>query len=102
MEASSLSKVLRHLRGGQMPSTMSGPIVEPLTRAALDPRLLSRLLRQGEMILMAAGTGICALDGDGIIIFVNPAAAHMLGWESEALLGRGHHEVFHAVLPNGL
>ena len=36
----------------------------------------------------SAGEGIYGIDLEGRTTFVNPAAAHMLGWEVEALIGR--------------
>jgi PAS domain S-box-containing protein len=41
-----------------------------------------------ELILNAAGEGICGLDQNGNITFINPAAARMLGWEVEELIGQ--------------
>jgi PAS domain S-box-containing protein len=46
------------------------------------------LRRQYELILHAAGEGICGLDTDGRITFVNPAALRMLGYEVSELLGQ--------------
>ncbi len=45
------------------------------------------LRRHYEMILHAAGEGICGLDLSGQINFVNPAALRMLGYELHELLG---------------
>src|SRR5262245_9011415 len=47
-----------------------------------------RLRRQFEMILHAAGDGICELDMQGRIRFVNPAALRMLGYEENELIGQ--------------
>src|SRR5512139_3615974 len=41
-----------------------------------------------ELILNAAGEGILALDTEGRITFANPAAARMLGYPADALIGR--------------
>ena len=46
------------------------------------------LRRHYEMILHAAGEGICGLDLDGQITFVNPTALRMLGYELHELLGQ--------------
>jgi two-component system cell cycle sensor histidine kinase/response regulator CckA len=46
------------------------------------------LRRQYELILHAAGEGICGLDTDGRITFINPAALRMLGYEAHELLGQ--------------
>jgi PAS domain S-box-containing protein len=47
-----------------------------------------RLGRMHELILQCAGNGIVGLDRDGNALFANPAAARMLGWEVEQLVGR--------------
>jgi PAS domain-containing protein len=51
--------------------------------------------RQGErarartdLILQAVGEGIFGLDPWGVIAFVNPAAAQLLGWAADQLVGR--------------
>ncbi|HTK78354.1 MAG TPA: response regulator [Gemmataceae bacterium] len=46
------------------------------------------LRRQYELILHAAGEGICGLDTEGRITFINPAALRMLGYEAHELLGQ--------------
>src|SRR5204862_194222 len=45
------------------------------------------LRRYFELILQAAGEGICALDVNGRITFVNHAARRMLGYEQHELAG---------------
>jgi len=60
-----------------------------------------QLKRQNELILNSAGEGIYGLDNKGLTTFVNPAAAQMLGWESEELLGKPQHAVIHHTKPDG-
>jgi PAS domain S-box-containing protein len=62
---------------------------------------LQRLRVQNEMILNSAGEGIYGLDRDGKTTFVNPAAAKMLGWEGQQLLGQLFHEVAHHTKRDG-
>ncbi len=59
---------------------------------------LKRLHAQNAMILNSAAEGIVGLDRQGRVIFVNPAAASMLGRTVPELLGRRLHE---AVCPAG-
>ena len=66
------------------------------TQAALD-----KLLRQNKLILAAAGEGIYGLDREGKTTFVNPAAADLLGWEADALIGQSMHALHHHTRPNG-
>ncbi len=56
---------------------------------------LERLRRQLQLILVSAGEGILGLDMAGNATFVNPAAARMVGWESEQLIGRHMHDTLH-------
>lgn len=49
--------------------------------------------RQRELILTSAAEGIFGVDRDGVINFVNPAAAAMLGYRREELTGRSAHDI---------
>lgn len=60
-----------------------------------------QLGRRNELILEAAGEGIYGLDTQGRTTFVNPAAARMLGYKPEDLIGRRHHELVHHSKPDG-
>jgi len=62
---------------------------------------LRRLHVQNELILNSAGEGICGLSRQGKIIFANPAAARMLGWSVEELVGRPLHQTAHHSHPDG-
>jgi PAS domain S-box-containing protein len=48
-----------------------------------------------ELILSTAGEGIYGLDTKGITTFVNPAAAKMIGWKPDELIGLHQHSVLH-------
>jgi PAS domain S-box-containing protein len=50
---------------------------------------------RSELILEAAGEGICGLNASGIITFMNPRGAALLGWKSEELIGKSLHEIVH-------
>ncbi len=62
---------------------------------------LAHVKRQNELILEAAGEGIYGLDCEGKTTFVNPAAADMLGWEADELIGQPMHALFHHTKPDG-
>jgi PAS domain-containing protein len=47
-----------------------------------------RLRDHNELLLNAAGEGIYGLDAHGKISFINPAAAKVVGWAPEELIGR--------------
>jgi len=60
-----------------------------------------RIKRQMELILESAGEGIFGLDIKGKVTFVNQAAALMLGWEPDELIGKAHHALIHHTRPDG-
>ncbi len=62
---------------------------------------LAQLQRRNELVLQAAGEGIYGLDAEGKTTFVNPAAARMLGWQAEELIGRPMHALLHHARPEG-
>jgi diguanylate cyclase (GGDEF)-like protein/PAS domain S-box-containing protein len=61
---------------------------------------VARLGRQNELILNSAAEGICGLDASGTISFANPAAASMLGWSVDDLIGMAMHDVAHGADPS--
>ncbi len=50
---------------------------------------------RNELILDSVGDGIYGVNRDGNITFINPAAARMLGWEQEELIGKHGHTLLH-------
>jgi PAS domain S-box-containing protein len=47
------------------------------------------------LLLESTGEGIFGIDMDGLCTFVNRAAAQMLGWRTEQVLGQNMHELIH-------
>jgi PAS domain S-box-containing protein len=62
---------------------------------------LAKAKRQNELILHSVGEGICGLDLDGNITFINPSAARIFGWEPDELIGKNAHTAFHNKRPDG-
>jgi PAS domain S-box-containing protein len=78
------------------------PTVERELREAENQRQRERaeeaeeqIRRRLELILDAAGEGICGLDADGKITFINPRGAKLAGWKPEDLIGKALHETLH-------
>lgn len=59
------------------------------------------LAQRQERILEAAGEGIFGVDHQGLVNFVNPAAARMLGWERDSIVGQDSHRLFHHTRQDG-
>ncbi|MBW3585379.1 MAG: PAS domain S-box protein [Cyanobacteria bacterium 0813] len=58
-------------------------------------KAFEQLRHQTEMILFSAGEGICGLNKDAKVTFVNPAAVRMAGCESKELIDRPVYESLH-------
>ena len=48
-----------------------------------------------DVVMDNVAEGIYAMDGEGLVTYVNPAACRMLGWAEDELLGRPMHETVH-------
>lgn len=81
------------------------PVMVAVLRDVTDQKraedALDAVRKSRELILGAAGEGIYGLDAQGLTTFVNPAAARMLGWEPEELLGNPQHDFIHHTRPDG-
>ena len=73
-----------------------------ITERKQAEREIQRLSIQNTLILNSAGEGIYGLDLQGKATFVNPAAANMLGYQPQELLGKPMHETVHHSKPDGL
>jgi two-component system, sensor histidine kinase and response regulator len=56
---------------------------------------LQDLHRRNALVLKSVAEGIHALDLEGRIIFENPAAERMFGWQSGELIGKPAHKTIH-------
>ena len=67
--------------------------VNPVNRS--EHQELEALRRQHQLILNAVGEGVYGLDLQGNVTFVNPAAAAMIDWDIDDLIGQSMHRVLH-------
>ena len=70
-------------------------------RVAERTGALNTANQRNVLLLDSVGDGIYGVDRTGLITFVNPAAAHALGFGQGELIGRDAHALFHAPLPDG-
>jgi two-component system sensor histidine kinase VicK len=59
------------------------------------------LIRQSNSILESVGDGIYGIDLEGRVTVINPAAAQMLGYKPQELLGKVLHDIIHHTRPDG-
>jgi len=69
--------------------------IEDITERKQAQDAHEKTRRQLQLILDAAGEGINGVDLEGRVTFVNPAAAKMVGWTQEELLGKHQHTLMH-------
>ena len=62
---------------------------------------VERMRYEHELILRSAGEAMFRQDRDGLATFINPAAARLLGWKAEELLGRDMHATLHGMRNDG-
>ncbi|GAB4299808.1 MAG: hypothetical protein Fur0025_39070 [Oscillatoriaceae cyanobacterium] len=81
-----VSLTISPIKDGRGRITGASTIARDITDLKRVEAALERLRHQNELILNSAGEGICGLDREGKITFVNPAAAKMLGMNMGELL----------------
>ncbi len=62
---------------------------------------LERLSYKSQLILESAGEGICGVNKQGVVTFINKAAADMLGYAANELIGKHSHSQWHYSRPDG-
>ena len=54
-----------------------------------------------ELILESMGEGLCQVDEEGLLTFISPAGARLLGYQAEEMIGKNAHALFHHSDPDG-
>ena len=70
-------------------------IVRDISEREEKKAALEKMMNQNALILNSAGEGIYGLDMEGNTSFTNPAAAQMLGYSAEELIGKPQHALIH-------
>ena len=76
------------------PVLLRGIMVD-VTERKLVEEALDRVRNQNQLMLESAGEGIYGQDLSGIVSFINPACAAMLGYKTEELIGKDFHRIAH-------
>ena len=105
---------MRHLNGEERVFAYRNRLVKPvgkpryvlafgidITEQIRAEEQLRVLIRQSNSVLESVGDGIFGIDLEGNITFVNPAAAQMLSYKPDEILGRNMHELIHHSYPDG-
>lgn len=66
-----------------------------------ERRRNEELYRQQEILLDSVADGICGVDRDGVVSFMNPAAGRLLAAEPSSLIGMPIHDLLHGFAPEG-
>jgi len=65
-------------------------------------RAMAEAARQrSELLLSSAGEGICGVDPEGKVTFINPTARQLLGWSERESIGQDLHSTTHHHRPDG-
>jgi two-component system sensor histidine kinase VicK len=105
---------LQHANGDERVIAYRNRLVEPLdgpryvlafgvdiTEQIRAEEQLRSLIRQSNSVLESVGDGIYGIDLEGRVTVVNPAAAQMLGYRPEEILGRNMHDLTHHTRADG-
>ena len=91
----------RTIRTDKAPNDEIGMLDWTVNKMAEDLSRVTVSRDHFDNILNAAAEGILGLDLQGKHTFVNPAAAKMLGYDAEFLVGRPSHSLWHHTKANG-
>jgi PAS domain S-box-containing protein len=87
--------------GGDEVARMVGALNLTARRLLQGRQEILALQRKNELLLHSVGVGIYGTDLDGVITFINPAGAAMVGWRVAELVGVSAHRTLHHTRRNG-
>jgi diguanylate cyclase (GGDEF)-like protein/PAS domain S-box-containing protein len=87
-------EVVGRLAGGEWDSNDEG-LLRALASVGSNALAHATLFEQVRTITSSLGEGVIAIDPQGLITFVNPAAERMLGWVEGERIGESFHDVVH-------
>jgi PAS domain S-box-containing protein len=74
---------------------------EDTTELVTEARTRAALARDNDVLLRSMGDGVYRVDTEGRIVFANPAACRILGYEQSAMIGASAHGLFHHTRADG-
>ncbi len=74
---------------------------ELLQQTQMQAETLTAVEERSRQILSSVDEGICGLSNDGLMTFINPSGAMMLGYAPEELIGQPMHRQIHYARPDG-
>ena len=89
------------LRSGSGEVIGTASLGDDITEQKRAEHAVVEIQRKSDMILASVEEGIYGMDLEGIIIFKNPAAARLLGYGSDELLGKLSHTTLHYARKDG-
>ncbi|NMF88205.1 ATP-binding protein [Aromatoleum petrolei] len=84
-----------YLEGESEMARIASAINRTIAQIADDRLALTALMRQLQTVLNSVAEGIYGVDGEGRIMFINPAALIMLGYQDIEVIGQTSHSLFH-------
>ncbi|MBW2408385.1 MAG: PAS domain S-box protein, partial [Deltaproteobacteria bacterium] len=87
---------LRHLN-----ENLEAKVDERTVELQEKQKQLETAVERSSLLLDSAGEGIFGVDLEGKVIFINPAANRILGYEPDELIGRNVHEKIHHSYQDG-
>ncbi len=76
-------------------------VARDITERKLADLALHEAEERSRLILGSVDEGICGLGPDGVMTFINPAGARMLGFDPDELVGTMMHAKVHHTYPDG-